>query len=249
MIIVALLLSTKFICVSKGVENFWFGRLDSFDFLLRMPRKHLTIYNGIDINLIQSCLDAVDQLNLRQSLGIPENALVLGCVGRLAPQKGHYFLLHAFQIFLKKYPNSKLIIIGEGVIKDNLKALAQKLKVDHATIWVGKLSQNEVFSYYGMMDLFSMPSLYEGFGLAAAEAMAAGVPVVASNIEGLNEIVVHGKTGYLVLPGDYVALADAMLRIFSKEGASKVIGHLGRENVKTHFSIEKYQQSIMQLYQ
>jgi glycosyltransferase involved in cell wall biosynthesis len=249
MITVALLLSTKFICVSRGVENFWFGQLDSFDFLLQTSRKHLTIYNGIDVNLIQSQLETVNKSNLRQSLGISESTILLGSVGRLAPQKGHSFLLHAFQIFLKKYPNSMLMIIGEGPNLENLKALAQELEVDQAIIWIGKLSQSEVFKYYGIMDLFTMPSLYEGFGLAAAEAMAAGVPVVASNIEGLNEIVVHGKTGYLVKPTDHVALADAMFSVFSVEGTSKAMGHIGQEIVKTHFSIEKYQQSIMQLYQ
>jgi len=249
MITIALLLSTKFICVSKGVENFWFGQLIRLNFLLKMPRKHLTIYNGIDINLIQSQLDTVDKSNLRQSLGVSESALVVGIVGRLAPQKGHFFLLNAFQIFIKKHPNSRLIIIGQGPIEKNLKDLAKELKVDRAIIWIGSLSQNEVFKYYGIMDLFVMPSLYEGFGLAAAEAMAAGVPVVASNIEGLNEIVVHGKTGYLVKPADHVALSDAMLSVFSTESASKEMGRHGQEIVKTHFSIEKYQQSIMQLYQ
>ena len=122
------------------------------------------------------------------------------------------------------------------------------LKLDKNIIWMGALPQAKVFELYAIMDLFVMPSLYEGFGLTAAEAMAAGVPVVGTQIEGLSEVIEDGVSGCLVPPANAQALSEALIVLLKEPEKAKSFGHNGRMRVVSLFSLVHFKTSMLALY-
>jgi glycosyltransferase involved in cell wall biosynthesis len=242
-------LCTAFFCVSRGVEEFWFG--DSAllnEQSAKSGRRHFTIYNAVDVWKIERTVSAIDSGKLRESLGISRQPLI-GIVGRLAEQKGHRVLIEALPEVIRDFPDVGLIIIGDGPEAENLRKKAEELGVDDHIIWMGAKPQMKVFQLYRAMDLFVMPSLYEGFGLTAAEAMAAGLPVVSSTIEGLSEVVEDGATGYLCPAGDSQALAGWIKELLSDPLRAKEMGQRGRQRVKDLFSMDAFHKSMFFAYE
>jgi Glycosyltransferase len=239
---------TAFFCVSRGVEEFWFGEsavLD--DQSVRTGRRHYTIYNAVDVGRIRDATNAPGVDGVRRSLGL-SNRPVLGIVGRLAEQKGHSVLLEALQEVISRFPEVALLIIGDGPDRQSLEEKAALLGVAEHIVWMGSKSQDEVFELYGVMDIFVMPSRFEGFGLVAAEAMAAGLPVVASDVEGLREVVEHEKTGYLCPAGDSRQLAGRLLELLESPDRAREMGRLGRQRAAALFSLETFTESMRLAY-
>lgn len=240
---------TAFFCVSKGVEEFWFGDSEVLNpENVQHGRKHFTIYNSIDISKIEQIVNNVNCQELKKSLGI-DGRPVVGIVGRLAPQKGHTFLLDAMVEVVKKIPDIFLLVIGDGPLRSSLEEKARCLGIEQNIQWFGVLKQEEVYKLYSIMDVFVMPSIYEGFGLTAAEAMAAGLPVVASSVEGLSEVVVDKETGYLFAPGDSRALAEKLIELLSNPEKRIEVGRKGRERVQELFPMRRFRQSILSAYE
>jgi L-malate glycosyltransferase len=220
-------LCTAFFCVSRGTEEFWFGSSEVFNAAsARKGRRHFTIYNSVDVERISSAAEAADKKEIRRSLSL-SNRFVLGIAGRLAYQKGHAVLLDALPAILEKEPSVVLLIIGKGPERSALEEKARQLGIEKNIIWAGEKSQEEVFSLLGIIDVFLVPSLYEGFGLVAAEAMAAGKPVVASDVDGLCEIIDDGETGILVPPGNSGLLASAISTLLERPDWPKAWGKKG----------------------
>jgi len=241
-------LCTAFFCVSRGVEEFWFGEsavLD--DQSAKAGRRHYTIYNAVDVRRIRDAANAPGIEGVRRSLGLSHRP-VLGIVGRLAEQKGHSVLLEALPDVIRRFPELALVIIGNGPERQSLEEKAALLGVAGHIVWMGGKPQDEVFGLYGVMDIFVMPSHFEGFGLVAAEAMAAGLPVVASDIEGLREVVEHEKTGYLCPAGDSCHLAGRLLELLQSPDRAKEMGRLGHQRAAALFSMETFEESIRLAY-
>lgn len=241
-------LCTAFSCVSRGVEEFWFGEsavLD--DQSAKTGRRHYTIYNAVDVGRIRDAANAPSVEGVRRSLGF-SNRPVLGIVGRLAEQKGHSVLLEALPEVISRFPELALVIIGDGPDRQSLEEKAALLGVARHIVWMGGKPQDEVFGLYGVMDIFVMPSRFEGFGLVAAEAMAAGLPVVASDIEGLREVVEHEKTGYLCPAGDIRHLAGRLLELIGSPDRAREMGRLGHQRAAALFSMETFEESIRLAY-
>jgi len=135
-------------------------------------------------------------------------------IGRLVPEKGAGTLLKALSL-LEKSHNVKLVIAGVGPYESELKRQADELRLNNQVSFAGWISDEEAHAYYRISDCAVVPSIYEPFGIVALEAMAAGVPLVASNVGGLAEIVQHGVSGLMAPPGDPVALAGQIDRILS----------------------------------
>lgn len=242
-------LTTAFTCVSKGVEKFWFG--DSHLFDPEKPeshRNHFTIYNAIDFSTITEISRGVDRNELRNSFGMNDH-LVIGIVGRLTPQKGHTLLLDALVEVVKKVEAAMLFIVGAGPDKAQLEEKAKRLGLDRYIRWFGALPQEEVFRLYTAMDVLVMPSLYEGFGLTAAEAMAVGLPVVGTRVDGLSEIINDGVTGYLLPVGDSHGLANALIDLLSNEEKRRTVGEKGKERIKKLFTMQHFVRSIISVYE
>lgn len=244
----AALLCNRFICVSRGVEEFWFGSSQIFDLRnIDKSRKHFTVYNVIDTDVIYDIVQKVDKNKKKEDLGITHR-IVIGIVGRVAHQKGHEFLLNAMAEIVKIFPDTLLLVIGDGPERKNLKAQSVALNLDNNVMWLDALPQEIVFELYAIMDIFVMPSLYEGFGLTAAEAMAAGVPVVGTRIEGLSEVIEDGVSGYLVPPGDAQALGEALLDLLKEPAKAKAFGRNGRMRSENLFSLEHFKKLMLAIY-
>ena len=239
---------TRFICISRGVEEFWFGDSEVFDpAFVNKSRKHFTVYNAIDTVAIANAVSAVDKHKMKVVLGIAGRP-VIGIVGRLAYQKGHTILLDAMAEVIREFPDVVLMIIGEGPERKKLGEKASALNINKNILWMGAQPQNKVFEFYAIMDIFAMPSLYEGFGLTAAEAMAAGVPVVGSKVEGLSEVIEDGVSGYLVQAGNSHALAEAVITLLKDPQKAKAIGQDCCNRVERLFSLKRFSASMIGLY-
>jgi glycosyltransferase involved in cell wall biosynthesis len=158
-------------------------------------------------------------------------------VANLHPSKGHDTSLRAFADVLKEYPDARLLMAGEGLERPRLEAMIRELGLAGKAELLGRRS--DVKELLGSADLYWMPSLYEGLSLASLEAMATGLPIVASDASGLNETVVGGETGYLIGIGDHAALARRTLEILGDTQLARGMGEAGRKRVEEHFSVSE----------
>lgn len=236
-----------FICVSRGVEEFWFGTSEVFDAQSQRGRRHFTIYNAVEVQEVESAIAGVQRKRLQSQLGLADGP-VIGIVGRLARQKGHVHLLEAFAAIAGRVPGASLLIVGDGPERDALETTAATLGVEKRVCWLGAVPPGEALSLYAVMDVFAMPSLFEGFGLTAVEAMAAGLPVVASDVEGLNEVVEEGVTGYLCPAGDSSRLAERLLELLTNTDLAREMGEQGRRRAVAEFSQERFERSMLEVY-
>ena len=146
--------------------------------------------------------------------GIDKGEKLVGTVARLIPAKGLDVLIDAVPMVLREFPDTKFMIVGDGPVKSALVAKASNLKCDKNIIFVGH--SEYIWYYYRAFDIFVLPSLSEGLGIALLEAMAMGKPVIASDIGGIREIVKHNRNGYLVSPGNSRELANAIFVLSGK---------------------------------
>lgn len=148
-----------------------------FKFSKSIQKKMLLVNNGIDLNKFKY----VPQMreHMRKTLGIEKNTILLGHVGRFSDQKNHPFLIDVFECFHKSYPDSKLLLIGRGETQDAARQLISQKKLEDAVLNVENV--NNVYDYLQAMDVFVLPSKYEGFPIVMVEAQATGLPVVVSD--------------------------------------------------------------------
>jgi L-malate glycosyltransferase len=246
---IAARLSTAFFCNSKAVEESWFGVSEIFkpnD--INRGRKHFTIYNGIDIDHIEQIAKKIDRNKLRNDIGI-DNKPVIGMVGRLRQEKGQDILLDAMPDVIKAIPNVMLLVVGDGPDRMSLELRAKSLGLARNILWLGQMDHDEVIKLYTIMDVVVIPSRFEGFGLSAAEAMAAGCPVIASAVDGLAEVIQHGVTGLLFPADDTKKLASSIIDLLMHREKSLTIAKKGNDDIRDRFSIEKYASSIISAYQ
>lgn len=183
-------------------------------------------------------------------LTLQDGLPVIGTVCRLLePKKGLRFLLEAAARLEQEAgkPVCQVLIVGEGPAERNLRALSKRLGIASRVAFTGM--RRDIPQLLSVMDVFVLPSLYEGFGIAILEAMAAGKPVVASSVGGIPEFVVTGESGLLVQPGDSVALAAAIGKLLAQPKHAKAMGRRGQEHVRNNYSIESVVRQHEQLYE
>jgi len=175
---------------------------------------------------------------LRHELGLQGGLPVIGTVCRLVePKKGLRFLLEAIALLEKEAegPVCQVLIVGEGPAEERLRVMAQQLGIASRVIFAGV--RRDIPQLLPLLDVFVLPSLYEGFGIAILEAMAAGRPVVATTVGGIPEFVTHGETGILVEPGDATVLARAINRILANPDQARQMGLRGQSHVREKFEM------------
>jgi len=160
---------------------------------------------------------------------------VIGAVGRLSVQKGHRYLLEAFARVLHKYEDVRLVIVGDGPLREELMAHARRLGVADVVRFAGY--EADAAALMHSFDVMVVPSLWEGFGLVLLEAMAAARPIVASRVSAIPEIVVDGETGVLVPPADAGLLADAIVSVLDDPDRAERMGAHGRARLTQMFSV------------
>ncbi len=160
------------------------------------------VYNGIEVDKFSS---PIDRVIARKIFNLDPTEFVFGNVGRLHEQKGHKFLLQAFA---KMSAHARLLIIGDGEIRDELMILVDQLEIRDRVAFLG--ARSDIHEFLSAIDIFVMPSLWEGQPIALLEALAIGKPCIASAVDGIPEIIVDEVNGYLVSPKDVPGLAAAM---------------------------------------
>jgi glycosyltransferase involved in cell wall biosynthesis len=230
MLRLAACLTDHFFCVSQNAERFWFGSVSRVQEPSQWRKtRHSTIHNGVDVEAIQAAGKGVQRGSFFSDL--PADAQVIGIVGRLVQLKGHSTLLHALATVVRKMPQTHLLVVGSGADEARFRQEANALGVADHVLWKGRIEPEVLPQYYHVMDVCAVPSYWEGFGLTAAEAMAAGKPVVGTDVPGLREVIEDQVTGYLVPVDDAPALADKLLRLLSRPQFAREMGQRGQERV------------------
>jgi glycosyltransferase involved in cell wall biosynthesis len=183
---------------------------------------------------------------LQDELSIPPERVLLGSVGRLEPVKGHVYLVDAFAQIAADLPHSVLLIAGEGSQRAALEAAAARHLLGERVRFLGL--RGDVPRLLAALDLYVHPSLHEGMPNAVMEAMAAGCPIVASEVGGIPELLVDGESGWLVAPQDSAALAAALRYALTHEAEARRVGAAAARRVAERFSLNAMVQSYDDLY-
>lgn len=170
------------------------------------------------------------------------------CAARLSPEKGLEFLIHAVKLLLNQGQELQLRVAGDGPKKQELIRLTDELELSDRVQFLGFLDEDRIICELQECDLFVLPSFVEGLPVSAMEAMAIGVPVIATNIAGTSELVENGRTGLLVRPSDSQALSDAILRMISDYDFRLTVAELGRKKVINEFDMAKESQKLNTLF-
>ena len=211
----------------------------------RIPARKVTvIQNGCSMDRVDP--ERAHPEGIRESLGFSKSDIVLIVMARLEPQKGHKILLQALSTVRAEFPNIRLICLGTGALKDELNSLARELKLNEIVRFVG--FQTNVADWLAAADIGVLPSFYEGLPLTAVETLAAGLPLVATAVDGTPEVVLDGKTGLLVPPGDPAAMAGAIRQLARQSELRQKLAKAGREWVLQRFTIERQVEQTSSLY-
>ena len=218
---------TRFVAVSKAVRD---------DYRINLGiRDADVIYNYIEPKSFSAPGESL-RAAARARLGIASHELILLNVARLAPEKGQRHVIDAMPRIVDRVPGARLLLAGDGPEAPMLRERSAALGVDRHVTLLGK--SDDVRTLLAASDLFVFPSTAEAFGIALIEAMAAGLPVVASGVGGILEIVDDGVDGLLVPPGDPAALADAIVRLATDGELRHELGEHARKTVAERFSVE-----------
>lgn len=211
------------------------------------PERVHVIHYGM-ANPRPSALDVeLARRQLRLDLGnFPYETQLIGIVSRLIEQKGIPYALEAFQQIAEEFPDAHLVIAGDGDQRAALEVQAQTMLLGDRVHFLGWRSDPQ--AVMRGLDVLLMPSLWEGFGLTLLEAMSARVPVVASHVSAIPEIVVHQETGFLVAPRDPGAMAYALRLLLADPLLRKHMGLNGEDRLETHFSLERMADQTAALY-
>jgi glycosyltransferase involved in cell wall biosynthesis len=220
------------------------------DFVARVgiaPEKVRVIPNGVDAERFDGTLDgAFDRAAVRRGLGVDDDAFLIISLGRLRPEKGHDTALRAMVEVVKDEPKARLVVVGDGPERARLEKLASSLGLEPRTTFAGQ--RDDVPAVLAAADCMVAPSRFEGFGLAAAEAMAAGLAVVASNVHALPELIEDGVSGLLVPPDDAAELARAVLGVLRDREIAKRLGEGARARVAERFGLGAMLRAYAALY-
>jgi glycosyltransferase involved in cell wall biosynthesis len=195
------------------------------------PDKIVTVLNGIDLVPFE---DVGTIEATRRGLGVPDDALIVGTVGRLAEQKGFTYLIQAIPQVLRACPQAWFVFAGSGPLESELRALAAEKGVAGHCRFLG--FREDIPALLGCCDLFILPSLWEGLSITLLEAMAAAKPVVATDIKGNREVIEDGVDGLLVAPADPEALANAIIELLKDRERAQAMGARAHRKIRQHFS-------------
>ena len=178
----------------------------------KVPERDIVVINnGIDIDRFKA-VALKSKTKAKNNLGLSEGP-VIGIIARLSDVKGHKYLITAMRGVLEKYPEAQLLIVGTGKIQKDLAGLAESLGIGKNVFFIPEIS--DTIEALAAIDIFVMPSLQEGLGLALMEAMASGLTVIGSNVGGIKTLIQDGQNGLLVSPADSKELGEAILTLLS----------------------------------
>jgi glycosyltransferase involved in cell wall biosynthesis len=190
-----------------------------------IPDDRITvIHNGVNLDYFRPA-----------TVPLPLDKRVVLCIARLVPEKDHDTLIAAFALVAAHHPDAELWLVGDGPRQKAIRRLAHSLlPPQRLRLFPGHLDLAPIL---GQSSLLALSSVAEGLPNVVLEAMAAGLPVVATDVGGLSEVVQQGETGWLVVPKDVPALADAICHLLAHDEVRTAFGQAGRERVEERFSL------------
>jgi sugar transferase (PEP-CTERM/EpsH1 system associated) len=221
----------EYTCVSEHQKN-WLLQA------VKVNKPVTQIYNGVDTQIFRPNEGGH---GIRIELGIPPQAFVVGIVGRLDPIKNHLVAFQAFAKLLEVAPDARLLVVGDGPERERLERLAGK-----QVLFLG--NRLDVPAVLQALNIFVLPSLNEGISNTILEAMAAGLPVIATRVGGNSELVEEHVTGVLIAPNDAAAIAAELIRYATSEELVHLHGNQGRMRVTQLFTIHKMIEGYEQVY-
>lgn len=227
----------KIICISDAEKQ------SALDKKICREDKLQVIFNGVDI---ESYENGVRGAIKRKDLNIPEDAFVVGMVGRMSPQKAPDVFVKMAKQVKDEVPNAHFIIVGNGNQEDEIRKYAEDNGFSnslHITGWV-----DNPMSYVELFDMACLLSRWEGFGLALPEYMMAGKPIVASRVDAIPNIIRNGENGLLVEVDDDIGASKAVLRILREDGLRKKIVAQGLEDVHNRFNARRVSEEHSKLF-
>lgn len=227
----------KIICISDAEKQ------SALNKKICREDKLQVIFNGVDI---ESYENGVRGAIKRKDLNIPEDAFVVGMVGRMSPQKAPDVFVKMAKQVKDEVPNAHFIIVGNGNQEDEIRKYAEDNGFSnslHITGWV-----DNPMSYVELFDVACLLSRWEGFGLALPEYMMAGKPIVASRVDAIPNIIRNGENGLLVEVDDDIGASKAVLRILREDGLRKKIVAQGLEDVHNRFNARRVSEEHSKLF-
>lgn len=225
-----------FITVSQGLKDQLVSR--------GVPGNKITvIYNGI---VPDEFSPSEEPGAARGKLGFHPGTPLVGIVARLHAVKGHRYFLEAAREVLLQRSDAQFVVVGDGLCRSALEAMACRLGLTGKVVFTGFME--DVRPLMADLDLLVISSLWEGFGLTAVEAMALGVPVVATEVGGLPEVVLHGETGLLAPPANAAALAKSIVWMLEHPGATGEMAKKGEKAVREKFNATVMARRTEELY-
>jgi glycosyltransferase involved in cell wall biosynthesis len=202
------------------------------------PNLIQVVYEGVDLDWIDACQD-LSVLDLGEGLKV-------GMVAHLSAEKGHRVLLEAAARIVSKFPKVFFILVGKGKLMSQLQEQTHELKIEDHVIFTGFRDDSEALMRE--FDIFCLPSLSEGFSSAILVAMASSLPVIATQVGGIPELVIDGETGLLVPPNDVLQLSEALIQVLDSESQRRRMGQAGRRRVEQNFILQRKLDQTEQLY-
>jgi len=210
---------------------------------LAKKEKMRVIKNGIEFSEFQK---KIDVLAKKKALGIDPSWPLIGTVARLHRQKGHIYLLKAAKKVIKALPQTRFLIIGDGPLRKDLEKYQKELRLEKNVIFLG--ARRDIPELLLIIDLFALPSLWEGLPLTLLEAVASSKPVVATDVDGNREIIEDERTGILVPPRNPEWFANAIIKFLKDKDYCYQLAQEGKKSVINKFSASKMVEQTEKLY-
>lgn len=236
----------------KRILRYALSKADAITVLSKITSKEISKYTNKPIHIIPFGVDVSMFFSSQKN---KDSIIRIGTIRTLSEKYGLEYLILAFAQLVTKYNNIRLEIVGDGEQKQYLKSLAEKLNVSNEVTFHGFVSQTTNFEkYIGLLrnfDIFTILSILdsETFGVAAVEASACGIPVIATSVGGLPEVVVHEKTGFIVSPKSVTETILALEKLILDKNLRTTYGNNGREKVENEFNWDKNVQQMIEIYQ
>ena len=221
------------------------GRQQHIGYRIAAPEKFVPIYCGIDLSRFRRKSQGVVE-RLKKEFCL-EGRTVVGSVGRLDPIKGYDDFIRACALVKQSHPKTVFLLAGDGPLLAQLKALASELGLGEAFVFAG--ARKDVPELLSLFDLFVLSSLNEGLGRVLMEAAAVGIPVVATRVGGVPEIVLHQQTGWLVPPKNPQELARAICTLLDDPLLRQKMGECACERAQEQFGVDRTVQKTQSLYE
>lgn len=214
----------------------------------KIPRSKFTvIYNGVEINEIEKSKKEFSEKReeIRKEISASEDELVFLTVARLVIQKNHELMIRGFVKFLSKGGKGKLVIIGDGILMNELKKLSKDLNIENSFIFLGE--RQDIYRFYAVSDFFLLTSLREGFCISAMNGLAFGLPLISTRVAGVVEYLKDGKNGYFVDDTEE-SISDTLTKVSSLSDFDLNKMKANAEETSKDFSVEAHAEKYRQLF-